>query len=396
MSVVAMWHFTAATEHLKNQIISSFSMYSQRRDFESPQNMMNYNLLFKLIRTSLDKNWTIDYEVLKFTDWKEVINIASAHGLSAIAYDGLKMSLDSNPERRNEIPKSLLLQWYGQCVHQTALFNKNWSTSCSLSSLLGEHGIEAVVLKGRSIAQYYPIPEHRYSCDLDLFVAGDDWERACEILEAKGIRLEREVYKEVEFTFEGLYAELHRYITPVRGNQTLLRFERYLRNILKENPKTYFEGTKLVRPPLMFIVMLYIEHALGDLLHGKLTLKHVADWVVLRKQEIDRMEIEARCKEFGFYRFLMLMDSLADVVEGKMEMTSLAPSHREVLDSFFVIPSSVNKKKKSWFACRVSLFFDIIRNRRHYKRFGYCSMERFLVSAVWTHFFDKEVSIVNK
>mgnify|MGYP003468164483 FL=1 len=100
-----------------------------------------------------------------------MINIASAHGLSAIAYDGLEKALDSNPERRNEIPKTLLLQWYGLCVHQTALFKKKWKAACSLSSLLGEHGIEAVVLKGRSIAQYYPIPEHRYSCDLDLFVA---------------------------------------------------------------------------------------------------------------------------------------------------------------------------------------------------------------------------------
>ena len=351
-------------------------------------------MLLELIRTSLNKDCTIDDEVLKFADWNEMINIASAHGLSAIAYDGLKMSLDGNPERRNEIPKSLLLQWYGQCVHQTALFKKKWKAACSLSSLLGEHGIEAVVLKGRSIAQYYPIPEHRYSCDLDLFVAGDDWERACEILEAKGIRLEREVYKEVEFTFEGVYVELHRYNTPIRGNKTLLRFERYLRNVLKESPKTYFEGTKLVCPPLMFIVMLFIEHALGDLLHGKLTLKHVADWMVLRKQEIDRTEIEARCKDFGFYRFLMLMDSLADVVEGKMEMTSLPSSYREVVESFFVIPSSVIKEKNSWFARRVSLFFDIIRNRRYYSRFGYCSMERFLLSAVWAHFFDKEVKEV--
>lgn len=349
--------------------------------------------LIKILRKGLDYKEKSD---LSLGEWSAVMNIASAHGLSAIAYDGLEKALDSNPECRNEIPKTLLLQWYGQCIHQTALFKKNWSAACSLSSLLREHGIEAVVLKGRSIAQYYPIPEHRYSCDLDLFLAGDDWERACEILEAKGIRLEREVYKEVAFSLEGLYVELHRYITPVRGNQTLLRFEKYLRNILKESPKTYFEGTKLVCPPLMFIVMLFIEHALGDLLHGKLTLKHVIDWMVLRKQEIDRKEIEARCKEFGFYRFLMLMDSLADVVEGKVETASLPSSHREVMESFFVIPSSVNTEKNSWFARRVSLFFDIIRNRRYYSRFGYCSMERFLVSVVWTHFFDKEMSIVNK
>ena len=256
--------------------------------------------LIKVLRKGLDCKEKSD---LSLGELSTARTIASAHGLSAIAYDSLEKALTCHPEWRNEVPTLMFLQWYGQCVRQTALFKKKWKAACSLSSLLGEHGIEAVVLKGRSIAQYYPIPEHRYSCDLDLFVAGDDWERACKILEAKGIRLEREVYKEVEFIFEGVYVELHRYITPVRGNKTLLRFERYLRNVLIESPKTYFEGTKLVCPPLMFIVMLFIEHALGDLLHGKLTLKHVVDWVVLRKQEIDRVEIEARCKVFGFTDF---------------------------------------------------------------------------------------------
>ena len=348
------------------------------------------NTLLLLLRDGLEGDGQLEFDSVK---WEEVIKIASAHGLSAIAFDGMEKALDSNLEWRNEIPKPLLMQWYGQCVQQTALYKKNWNAACSLASLLWENGIEAVVLKGHTIAWYYPTPEHRYSCDLDLFVVGDDWERACEILEAKGISLEREVYKEVEFTYDGVNVELHRYITPVRGNKTLLRFEKYLRNILKESPKTYFEGTRLVCPPLMFIVMLFIEHALGDLLHGKLTLKHVADWVVLRKLEIDRAEIEAICRDFGFYRFLMLMDSLADVVEGKMEMTSLPSSYRGVMESFFVIPSSVNKEKNSWFAGRVSLFFDIIRNRRYYSRFGYCSMERFLLTAVWAHFFEKEVSI---
>lgn len=346
--------------------------------------------LIKFLRIGLD---TKEKCVSSLGEWEEVMTMASSYGLSSIAFDGLEKALDSNPEWRNEIPKPLLMQWFGLCIQQTALFKKNWSAACSLSSLLDEHGLEVLVLKGRSIAQYYPIPEHRYSCDLDLFVAGTDWERACEILESKGIRLEREVYKEVEFTFEGVNVELHRYITPVRGNKTLLRFERYLRDLLDASPKSYFEGTRLLCPPLMFIVMLYIEHALGDLLHGKLTLKHLVDWVVLRKQEIDRTEIEVRCREFGFHRFLMLIDALADVMEGKEEMSSLPSSYREALESFFVIPSSVVNGKESWFTRRVSLFFDIVRNRRYYKRFGYCSMERFLFHTVWAHFFDKIVRV---
>lgn len=75
------------------------------------------------------------------------------------------------------------------------------------------------------------------------------------------------------------------------------------------------------------------------------------------------------------------------------EIASFPSSYREVMESFFVNPSSVIKERNSWFARRVSLFFDIIRNRRYYSRFGYCSMERFLVSAVWAHFFDKEVGL---
>lgn len=346
--------------------------------------------LIELLRIGLGGKVECD---LSFEALKEVMTIASAHGLSAIAFEGLEKVWNSNIERRGELSKSLLIQCYGQTVRQTSLFKTNWSSACSLASFLGENGIEAIVLKGRSIAQYYPTPEHRYSCDLDLFIAGNDWERACDLLEAKGIRLEREVYKEVEFSYDGVYVELHRYITPVRGNKTLFRFEGYLRNVLKESPKTYFEGTRLLCPPLLFNVMLFIEHSLWDLLHGKLSLKHVVDWVILRKQEIDRNEIEARCKEFGFNRFLMLIDALADVVEGKAELSSLQSSYREVWDSFFVFPSHVTNRNESWFARRVTLFFDIIKNRRYYKKFGYCSMESFLVNAVWSHFFNKKVVI---
>ena len=119
------------------------------------------DMLFNLIRTSLNKDCTINDGVLKEVDWDEVINIASAHGISAIAFDGLEKAAKCNPEYKDKIPKPLLLQWCGQAVHQTSLFKKNWSAACSLFSLLGEPSIEVVVLKGRSVAQYYPLPDHR-------------------------------------------------------------------------------------------------------------------------------------------------------------------------------------------------------------------------------------------
>ena len=313
-----------------------------------------------------------------------VLNLASEQGVQGICLEAIEQL------PAGTIPQPTLFQWIGLSEMQRQQYGQTWRVACKLDKLWTACGIQATVLKGRSIAKYYPVPSHRYSCDLDVFIGGA-WGRACELLEGQGLRLEHEVYKEVEFTLDNVYVECHRYITPVRGNKHLMEFERYLRRMLDCEPKAYFDCTTLVCPPLMFTVMLYIEHALGDLLHGHLTLKHIVDWVVLRRQQVDWDAFHKRCKAFKFDKFLPLIDALADVVEGKMEYQELQPSYQEIFDEIFKTP--VAKSPRSWFGRRVELFFSILRNGKKYQQFGYTSMPSFLFNSVWTHFFDKEVKL---
>lgn len=188
------------------------------------------------------------------------------------------------------------------------------------------------------------------------------------------------MYKEVEFTMDDVYVECHRYITPLRGNKQLQAFERYLRSLLDDGQPTFFEGTTLVCPPLMFSVMLYVEHALGDLLHGKLLLKHVVDWEAFG----------TKCKEFRFDRFVALIEALADVVEGKKEYEALPAAYKEVFDEM-LREQEPSAGLRSWFQHRVSLFFEIIKNGKKFRRYGYTSMPSFLFHSVWSHFFEREV-----
>ncbi len=313
-----------------------------------------------------------------------VLNLASEQGVQGICLEAIEQL------PAGTIPQSTLLQWIGLSEMRRQQFEQTWRVACKLEKLWAAEGIQATVLKGRSIAKFYPVPSHRYSCDLDVFIGGE-WGRACELLEGQGIRLEHEVYKEVEFKLDNVYVECHRYITPVRGNKHLKEFERYLRSLLDGEPKECFEGTTLVCPPLMFTVMLYIEHALGDLLHGHLTLKHIVDWVVLRRQSVDWDAFKAKCKEFKFDKFLPLIDALADMVEGKKEYDGLQRSYQEVFDEIFKTP--VAKSPRSWFGRRVELCFSILRNGKKYQLFGYTSMLSFLFNSVWAHFFDKEVRL---
>ena len=342
----------------------------------------NRRILLQLLRKALDNSYQV--ELSKGADWTSVLNLASEQGVQGICFEAIEIL------PAGTIPQQTLLQWIGLSEMQRQQFEQTWRVACKLDMLWAAEGILATVLKGRSIAKFYPVPSHRYSCDLDVFI-GSEWGRACELLEGQGIRLEHEVYKEVEFTLDNVYVECHRYITPVRGNKHLKEFERYLRSLLDGEPKECFEGTTLVCPPLMFTVMLYIEHALGDLLHGHLTLKHIVDWVVLRRQPVDWDAFHARCEAFKFDKFLPLIDALADVVEGKMEYQELQPSYQGVFDEIF--KTLVAKSPRSWFGRRVELFFSILRNGRKYQHFGYTPMPSFLFNSVWTHFFDKEVKL---
>lgn len=155
-------------------------------------------------------------------NWGDVIEVAAQHGVLAICFDALeilkKASLNSKLSPLSSFPDiDNLMDWLGQTSYQEKQYEHNREVACRLADLWHENNISTVVLKGRSIAQYYPKPCHRYSCDLDVLIPSQsEWDKACQILESKGIALVHEVYKEVEFTFDDVYVECHRYITPFR------------------------------------------------------------------------------------------------------------------------------------------------------------------------------------
>ena len=340
-------------------------------------------IISSLLRNALNPDLTI--EIPSDTNWEEALDFAISQGVLGVCFEAVE-KLPANQRPALE----MLMQWYGHTEQQCSLYERTWAVAHKLDRLWAAEGIQAIVLKGRSIAQYYPVPSHRYSCDLDVFIE-HDWERACELLEKKGVRLEREVYKEVEFSLDGVYVECHRYITPVRGNKHLQKVERYLRSLLRCELRTCFEGTSLACPPLMFNAILFVEHALGDFQQGNMTLKHLVDWALLRRQAINWNVFEMRCQEFKFDRFVALMNALADVIEGKTYYESLPPSYREAFDEIFQEKES--EKPRLWFQRRVNLFLNIIKNGRKFSEFGYTSMPSFLFNSVWAHFFDKEVKL---
>ena len=141
-------------------------------------------LLLQLINNALNSDSAI--EIPADADWQEALDLAIAQGVMGLCFEAVeKLPADQRP------PLEMLMQWYGHTEQQCSMYEHTWAVACKLDRLWAAEGIQATVLKGRSIAKYYPVPSHRYSCDLDVFI-GSDWGRACELLENKGVRKDRE------------------------------------------------------------------------------------------------------------------------------------------------------------------------------------------------------------
>lgn len=55
-----------------------------------------------LIRKAINPSLSVDTELFLEVDWREVMQIASAHGVLAIAFDGIEaLPMDCRPEKKH-------------------------------------------------------------------------------------------------------------------------------------------------------------------------------------------------------------------------------------------------------------------------------------------------------
>lgn len=356
-------------------------------------------ILFKLVRIGLGLE--TDFSLPDKVDWTAVIDLSFTQGVVSLAVDGIQKIYDSDPGAVSGLYNPELedqrTEWMGQTLVEESWCFTRESATRRLVRYWSENGIPATILKGSVIAQYYPVPPHRYSCDLDLFI-GDAWERGCAILEKKGININYEIYKDAQFYVKGVYVECHRYLMSIRGNETLRRCELYLRSLL-EKGKVQIGTELLYMPPLMFNVIFCVEHARGHLLYDKLILRHICDWMVLRRQDVDWDEFRKRCDEFGFTRFADLLDRLADLIEGKLCYGDMTRIEKRVVDEMLSVgmdsldAAELQAEPKSMFRRRLNVFFNILKNGWKYKAYNDVSMPVALIRQVWHHFFDRKVKL---
>lgn len=330
-------------------------------------------------------------------DWKAVMDLANRQEVSAIAFDGYNSIHRTIAEKG--IPKNMLLEWFGQTVSIERQYNTQYAAAVRLAELYDVHQIRTYILKGFSIACCYPIPSHRFSCDLDCFLATNNtgqessaYNLGNSLLESKGNSVNRDYYKHSEFIYEGLHVENHRFCCSVKRGKRTKELEAYLQDLLREHEAKYLHGSKLSLPPLMFQALFLLEHACGHFLYEKMTLKHVCDWAMFRqcyKEALDWRAFDMLCTRFSLKTFAETMNHLADYLLGNVSYSQLSSLDRRVLEDTFKEVSLPNNKV--WQRIRKAM--DVLRSGWKFRHYNDVGMVKELSHSFFAYLLEKDVRL---
>lgn len=328
--------------------------------------------------------------LVKEVDLKLVYELSRLQEVTAVALDGLQKLMGNQSHlSSSQGLKAIKLQWIGSLMAQEAHYRANLVAAQELSALYADNEMLTYVLKGFSISQLYPIPSHRFSCDLDCFLlsregAFDAYELGNSLVEAKRVKVDASYYKHAVFSYKGLTVENHRYCCSVKRSERTRRLESYLQSLLKDYTPDYIEGTCLALPPQLFQALFLIEHANGHFLYSKMNLKQVCDWAMMRKafhDTLDWGEFDRQCQCFGLTNFVSCMNHLADYVLGQSTYAELRAIDKRVLaDMFKPIRLSSNPMKQ-----RIEKAWGVLRSSWKFKNFCADSMFKELTHSVWAY-----------
>lgn len=323
-------------------------------------------------------------------EWETLCRMASAHGVLAIAYDGMMLL---PPELRP--PRPSLLRWAcnTEAVELRYAFQK--ARAAELADRFAAEGIATYVLKGMAFGVCYPRPEHRPAGDLDCFLPG-----ACD----KGNRIAREAgaevrdgyYKHAHIRYRGLVVENHRYCLSIRGSRETKELERLLEGLLPRAGKpACVPGTRLLIPSPLFNAVLLTRHALGHFLTEGITLRHLCDWACLLAAEQERIDADAFghiCDRFGLGTFARAMTALAAERLGTPLTTwpsaPDAPADLLLADILEGGRTVFAKKGGPW-QKRTMLLRNMLAGRRRYRIFYGRSMFGESLCSVWGYLTDR-------
>lgn len=272
--------------------------------------------LLKLIRIAVgnEDDFTLPVDI----DWREVIELSYEQGVAAIACDGLQIAYDRNPALQLPLDspemEQLKYDWFGAAIACEQEYSAHRGVISELSSWYASHGLHMMLLKGYGLSLNYPVPAHRPTGDIDIYL-GDGWELADRLIsEEEGVKLDNSHHHHSVFTYKGVSVENHYDFINVHSHKSARWIEALLKGMAKENPVVEeIDGTSLLLPSPDFNALFVAKHNAGHFASTGMTLRQLLDWLLFVRVEghgVNWRRVYPTYMRAGMVRFVNIMNTV--------------------------------------------------------------------------------------
>ena len=108
-------------------------------------------------------------------DWPALIQHAMGQGLDAVAFDGVQALYERQPELTGALDASLgesKFEWLGLTMQAEQDYDSYRRKLSALAKFYCQEGFRLLVLKGYGLSLDYPVPAHRPTGDIDVYLFG--------------------------------------------------------------------------------------------------------------------------------------------------------------------------------------------------------------------------------
>lgn len=135
-------------------------------------------LLFLLLRAALFEE-KIDASKFVEADWKQIFYLSDIQTVASLVLDGIGML----PHSVLQIPFDKKMMLFAKMQRMEQINTLHRCVIVKIDKALKADGIQAVFMKGQTVALRYPNPLHRTPGDIDFVVAPEDFNRTMAVME---------------------------------------------------------------------------------------------------------------------------------------------------------------------------------------------------------------------
>lgn len=207
-------------------------------------------------------------------DWDMLKTLSAQQGVLALAYDGAVAGNASMPAELKKI-------WSQQTILAVMKNERLLVAQDQLLEQLQQANIPAVILKGSSVAQYYPQPDLRALGDIDVLVPRESLEQVKAILLQSGYEF-READHDFHLGFSrpGAYVEVHYDVTTLPqcrgGDMAKQEIRRFLE--CREQGSMGGHGFPMLSQQHQALMLLL--HMVRHTLDSGIGLRQLCDWAM--------------------------------------------------------------------------------------------------------------------